>query len=170
MPFPIFRILAHKLGHHREYGQRIQWYLRIPQCQLWRHINIVCRCFGQLRDRVGRSREFGERAVGGIEGKSAGNWNRNINLKGSIEVWVKPARPLGSNIEPLWSSGDPRVLLEVLSAERLPRWGNIRPKASLTTYRARAFDLEANEICGLCRSGKVDVLAEYIRSSSIGQG
>ena len=61
------------------------------------------------------------------------------------------------------------VLSIVVTVEALAFGGDIHPQATLATYRARALDLDADNIAGICGGRQEDVLSLDVRSARVGQ-
>jgi len=60
------------------------------------YIDIISGCPCRLGDRSAGDRELWQGRVSGVEGESTCKMNWDVNVEGSIEIWVKPGGPIGS--------------------------------------------------------------------------
>lgn len=95
----------------------------------------------------------------------------DVELEGSIEVWVKPAWPTMSKGANLQVSGHPLELPKAVTAKLLPSLRYIHPKTPLSADGACSFDLEADDVGGISGGGHVQVFLSTrdIRSTIISQ-
>jgi hypothetical protein len=94
---PVRGIFAHEFGNDGEDGQRWEGQFSAIEFKSWGNINIIQGSLCGLDLSGVRFGQFGERLIGGIEGKGSRAMNWDGDFDGPVEVRLESASRSATN-------------------------------------------------------------------------